>query len=73
MEGSSANGINSDLFRTFGGQSEMMATFCKTGLKYRGLVERKKFDPWSKWYKEEEFEVFPGKVLKTKCLHKSIY
>lgn len=45
--------INPGLFKSFGPNSVMLATFCESGLKYRNLVENKKHHPWRKWYKEE--------------------
>lgn len=46
----------------------MMATFCDKGLKYNEFVEQKKQHPWRKWYKNKEYELFPGKRVKVKEL-----
>jgi hypothetical protein len=37
-----------------------MADFTNFGLKYKHLVKAKSLDPWKKWYKDTEVEIFPG-------------
>lgn len=56
-----------------GSSTKFMETFCSQGKKYRHLVDEKKFDPWKKWYKTTEVEIFPGEKIKMKKLEKSIY
>ena len=51
----------------------MMAKFCANGLKYSSMVDEKKFNPWKTWYKNEQFELFPGKKVGVKTRLKSIY
>jgi hypothetical protein len=65
--------INVELFEKLNNKSRYMATFTSFGLRYKDLVEAKKIHPWRNWYTEKEYEIFPGKKLKGKCLQKSLY
>ena len=50
-----------------------MTDVTNEGKRYRHLMDGKKINPWKRWYKTEELELFPGKVVKVKKLQKSIY
>ena len=50
-----------------------MTDFTNAGLKYKSLVEKRRINPWKKWYEKEEVELFPGEKIVVKKLKKSIY
>ena len=61
------------MFREIGEQASGMTDFTNAGLKYKSLVEKRRINPWKKWYEKEEVELFPGEKIVVKKLKKSIY
>ena len=45
-----------------------MADFTNEGIKYKHMIDSKKINPWKRWYKTEELELFPGEKVKIKKL-----